>query len=223
MINLDAYREQLNRSIAQATGQTYMPTDTSDQGSTSQDNLGAVDNPDDSGGMATDAGASGGMASASPTTPQVPQNLGASQADPAQAQQQSQQQDAPKNIDIGPPAVKPEFDEDKLKDAKTLADHVDAMTPAYRKAYLNWYEGQYGRIQDHYDEMLKQIGEKPDPDRQLSRKDMWTALMNFGVSMIKNSSNPNNTLAISGRYSSRYQSRSSARTTAVCIWFTSSQ
>jgi len=91
--------------------------------------------------------------------------------------------------------VKPEFDEDKLKDAKTLADHVDAMTPAYRKAYLNWYEGQYGRIQDHYDEMLKQIGEKPDPDRQLSRKDMWTALMNFGVSMIKNSSNPNNTLA----------------------------
>jgi len=54
MINLDAYREQLNRSIAQATGQTYMPTDTSDQGSTSQDNLGAVDNPDDSGGMATD-------------------------------------------------------------------------------------------------------------------------------------------------------------------------
>lgn len=90
-------------------------------------------------------------------------------------------------VPIFPDGMQLEFDEKKLERAQALPDYVDAMKPTSRNKYMNWYEQQYGAINDQYNNMLQQIGEKPDPDRKLSRKEKWTALMEFGINLIKSS------------------------------------
>lgn len=90
-------------------------------------------------------------------------------------------------VPIMPDGFQFKFDEKKLETAKSPTDYVDAMKPTSRNTYLNWYEKQFGSINAQHDNMLQQIGVKPDPDRKLSRKEKWTALMEFGINLIKSS------------------------------------
>lgn len=79
------------------------------------------------------------------------------------------------------------FDGDKVTKANNASELIDAMKPKARNQFMDWWEQQYGAINDHYDQVRAQIGQRPDADRKLSRKEKWAALMDFGLNLIKSS------------------------------------
>lgn len=97
---------------------------------------------------------------------------------------------------VGPPKP-PElkFNNEKLKDAKTVPDIVGAANSGSLNNYMNWWEKQYGDINAAHDHMLSQLGQRPNEDRKMSRKEKWTALMDFGINLIKSSQGRGNDTA----------------------------
>lgn len=87
----------------------------------------------------------------------------------------------PKDFDFG---VK----EEDLKGVKTVGDLVQKLPEEKANAYMDWWEQRYGQINNKYDAMLAELGERPDPkSRDLSRKDKFTLLMEFGLNLMKHS------------------------------------
>lgn len=91
----------------------------------------------------------------------------------------------PKQIAALPPGLDLKFDEKKLPDVKTPADLVDAMKPKSRNTFMDWWEQQHGSIDAVHDKMLTELGQKPDPNRPMSRKEKFQMLMDFGIHLIK--------------------------------------
>jgi hypothetical protein len=91
-------------------------------------------------------------------------------------------------IPVGPPGFKPEFDEEKLKTAKTAADLFQAMRKESATDYMGWWEKQYGDIDSKYQQVLKELGDRPDPKRRLDKREQFEFLMEFGLNMLRNSS-----------------------------------
>lgn len=121
-----------------------------------------------------------------PSQPADPTNLGAAPQPGAPAASQT----PPAKIPVMPDGFQPKFDEAKLKDAKTVPQLVDAMHPKSRTEFMDWWEQQYGSINKHFDQLHDQLGTRPDPDRPLTKKDKWSALMEFGLNLIKSSQSP---------------------------------
>lgn len=129
----------------------------------------------------------------SPTTPAV-QNPGsatsAGGAAPTLTGQPAQpgigQQPQKKQIDTGPQV---QFDPKKLAKVQTAQDLVEAMRPKSRTEYLDWWEKTHGDIDDKYDNMQKQLGERPT-DEGLTRQEKFAGLLQFGLHLMKASSAP---------------------------------
>lgn len=83
--------------------------------------------------------------------------------------------------------ARPQFDADKLEGAKTVGDVIDAMPSQSRNQYLKQWEAQYGAINTKYNAILQELGQRPEVDRKVSRKEMFKAVMEFGLNVMKNS------------------------------------
>lgn len=120
-------------------------------------------------------------AGASPVAPQAqPTGLpGAAPASPNAVTNQPQKG----QINTGPTA---EFDPKKLAKVKTTLDLLNAMKPASRTDYMDWWEKQHGDINDKYDNLQKQIGARPDDDQPSTKKEKFAALLEFGLHLMKN-------------------------------------
>jgi hypothetical protein len=86
-------------------------------------------------------------------------------------------------IDTGPQA---EFDPKKLAKVKTTLDLVNAMKPASRTDYMDWWEKQHGDIDDRYDQLKQQLGQRPSDDEDYTKKEKFAALLEFGLHLMKN-------------------------------------
>jgi len=83
------------------------------------------------------------------------------------------------------PDFKPEFDNDSLKDVKSFSDVMKAMKPSSRSQYMDWWEGQYGSINQKWDALQSELGQRPDPKGKLSRKEKFQLLMEFGLELMR--------------------------------------
>lgn len=121
-------------------------------------------------------------AGASPVAPQAqPTGLpGAAPAQPNAVTNQPQKG----QINTGPTA---EFDPKKLAKVKTTLDLLNAMKPASRTDYMDWWEKQHGDINDKYDNLKQQIGARPSDDEPQTKKEKFAALLEFGLHLMKNS------------------------------------
>jgi hypothetical protein len=91
-------------------------------------------------------------------------------------------------IDSRPPDFDFGVKDEDLKDVKTLPELIQKMPEQKANEYMGWWEQQYGDINSKYDAMLAELGERPDPrSRDLSRKDKFTMLMEFGLNLMKHS------------------------------------
>jgi hypothetical protein len=141
---------------------------------------------------------------AAPASPGM--NLGAEQAQPMMQQQPAAAPAAPSAAPAPttPPMQKNEkgqvviesrpkdFDfgvkDDDLKDVKSVGDLVQKLPEEKANAYMDWWEERYGQVNGKYDAMLAELGQRPDPkSRDLSRKDKFTLLMEFGLNLMKHS------------------------------------
>jgi hypothetical protein len=91
-----------------------------------------------------------------------------------------------KQIQTGP-AKPPEYDPKKLSKVQTTLDLLNAMKPASRTDYMDWWEKQHGDINDRYDTMKTQLGARPSDDEPQSKKEKFAALLEFGLHLMKNS------------------------------------
>ncbi len=73
----------------------------------------------------------------------------------------------------------------KAEDASTVHELISAAKPSSLNNYMDWWEKQNGAIDHKYDYMRQQLGDKAPADRPLSRKDKFSALMDFGINLIK--------------------------------------
>jgi hypothetical protein len=91
-------------------------------------------------------------------------------------------------VNIQPPDHDPDTDFDKKKLAKvqSVTDLVDALKPGARTRYMDWWEQQHGDINARYDQMRAELGARPDPNREPSRQEKFTELMNFGLQLMQN-------------------------------------
>lgn len=91
------------------------------------------------------------------------------------------------------PTAPPDFDmekavdPEKVKGVKTAGDLVSAMHPAYANKYMDWWEKQYGAISAKYDAIHQELGKRPNPDRNPTRKEKFQMLMEFGLHLMANS------------------------------------
>jgi hypothetical protein len=92
-----------------------------------------------------------------------------------------------KKIQIGPPGFRPKFDEEKISQAKTIKDVIDAMPPKDQTTYMDWWEKQHGAINAKWNAIESELGQRPKKGGKLSRKDKFGLLMEFGLNLIKNS------------------------------------
>jgi hypothetical protein len=113
-----------------------------------------------------------------------------------------------KQIPTGP---KVEFDPKKLAKVQTPEDLVDAMRPKSRTDYLDWWEKTHGDIDEKYDNLQKQLGQRPE-DEGLTRSEKFAALLQFGLHLMKNSSTPtpNQGSVLTGTLSDEYDAMQKA-------------
>lgn len=88
--------------------------------------------------------------------------------------------------EIPTPTVTPEYDPKKLAKAQTTLDLLNAMKPKSRTDYMDWYEKTHGDIDQHYDNLQTQLGQRPgDDDEDLSKKEKFAKLLEFGLHLMK--------------------------------------
>lgn len=105
-------------------------------------------------------------------------------ADPQQPAMKTNQLGDSKGLDSAPGAPKLSFTP-KVEKAKTVGEVIDAAKPKSLNNYMDWWEAQHGAIDDKWNHVQEQIGAKPDPNRLMSRKEKFAALMDFGINLIK--------------------------------------
>ena len=123
-------------------------------------------------------------AQASPSQPAAP-GLGAAQPQGGIAQGTGN-----KKGEIATPDVQLKFNPDKLKQAQTTLDVLNAATAQSRKQYMDWWEKQHGDIDEKYDHLKSQIGQRPSDDEPETKKEKFAALLEFGLHLMKASSAP---------------------------------
>jgi hypothetical protein len=102
-------------------------------------------------------------------------------------------------INIHPPGHDPsDFDPDKLKDVHTAADLFDALSVAKQSQYMNWWEKQHGDIDDRYNALQADLGQRPDPNRDPTKTEKFTELMNFGLHLLANNKRGSDPIANMG-------------------------
>lgn len=102
-------------------------------------------------------------------------------------------------INVQPPDHDPsDFDKDKLQDAHTVDDVFNALPAAKRSSYMDWWQQQHGDINQRYDQMRQDLGMRPDPNREPSRQEKFTELMNFGLNLLRNAKRGNDPMAAMG-------------------------
>lgn len=105
--------------------------------------------------------------------------------------------DGKKGIDVHPPGFNPDDPSNYKKGAiadlqKTTpdpkpSDIFDAMKPKVQSKYMDWWEKQHGDIEQRYDQLQQQLGQRPDPNRDPTRKERFQTLMDFGISLLQHS------------------------------------
>lgn len=93
-------------------------------------------------------------------------------------------QKAPAKIEAKPP-FKVQYKKGALEGAKTINQVVDAMKPASQNKYMDWWETKYGSIQDKWSAMQQDLGKRPEPERDFSRKEQFQMLMEFGMHLMR--------------------------------------
>ena len=88
------------------------------------------------------------------------------------------------------PATPPQYDPQKLSKAQTPLDLLNAMRPKSRSSYMDWWEQQHGDINQRYDALKAQLGERPADDQPQSKKEKLAELLQFGLHLMKNSAQP---------------------------------
>lgn len=61
----------------------------------------------------------------------------------------------------------------------------DAMKPKKQTTYMDWWEQQHGQIEDRYASMQQDLGARPDPQRDPTKKEKFQMLMDFGISLLQ--------------------------------------
>jgi hypothetical protein len=92
--------------------------------------------------------------------------------------------------EIATPTVTPEYDTKKLAKAQTTLDLLNAMKPASRTDYMDWWQKQHGDIDQKYDQLKQSIGARPSEDEPQTQKEKFAALLEFGLHLMKASSAP---------------------------------
>jgi len=87
----------------------------------------------------------------------------------------------------------------KLADIHDGHDLIDSLPKAKQSAYMDWWEQQHGSINQRYDAMLQDLGQRPDPNRQPTRKEMFGELMNFGLNLMRNARRGGDNVAAVGQ------------------------
>jgi len=88
-----------------------------------------------------------------------------------------------------PGGAKPPFEikykEGALDEVKGFGDVVKAMQPKSQNKYMDWWEQQYGSIDQKWDALQSELGKRPDPKGKLSRKEKFGLLMEFGLELMR--------------------------------------
>lgn len=91
----------------------------------------------------------------------------------------------------GKPALGPsgfsakDFDQSKIKDVKTTGDLVAAMKPEARNSYMDWWEQQYGAINDKFNQMRQSLGGPKDMSPDMTRQQKFETLLDFGLHLMR--------------------------------------
>lgn len=67
------------------------------------------------------------------------------------------------------------------------SDIFDAMKPKTQSTYMDWWEKQHGDIEQRYSAMQQDLGTRPDPQRDPTKKEKFQMLMDFGISLLQHS------------------------------------
>lgn len=89
------------------------------------------------------------------------------------------------------PPFKIEYRKGALDGVKTFSDVMDAMKPKSQAKYMDWWEQQHGAINERFNQLQKEIGQRPDPNSDLSRKEQFRMLMEFGIELMRRAGQPN--------------------------------
>lgn len=188
--NLDAYRERLRSSLAGmaqprlANNPSMEPGQFGPGQGPDPNEIGGPSYPPLGGGPVVEDNLAVPQQQSTPAGPGSAPSLGDA---PTGGNLDVQKQEKAK-IPIGPPGFKPEFDEKKLKEAKTAQDLFQAMKEDSANDYMSWWEDQYGAIDQKWAQVQKELGKRPDPKRKLDRREQFELLMDFGLNMLRNSS-----------------------------------
>lgn len=119
--------------------------------------------------------------------------------------------------EIATPDVKPEYDAKKLAKAQTTLDLLNAMKPASRTDYIDWWQKQHGDIDDKYDQLKSQLGARPSDDEPQTKKEKFAALLEFGLHLMKNSApaSTNQGAVLSGTLSDSVDSMNQAHQAGI--------
>lgn len=100
--------------------------------------------------------------------------------------------DGIKDSDFGKGAV-------KLEDVHTPEHLIDSLTVPKQNIFMDWWEQQHGAINDRYDSLRADLGQRPDPNRDPTRKEKFVALMHFGLHLMQNAKRGNDPMAAVGQ------------------------
>lgn len=98
------------------------------------------------------------------------------------------QADDKKKIDVTPDGFKAEYNHDELQKAKTPGEVFEAMKPKSRNEYMDWWEKEHGAIVQKWDAVQQHLGDRPDTKAPPSREDKFSALLDFGLRLMQQSS-----------------------------------
>lgn len=118
-------------------------------------------------------------------------------------------------IDTGP---KVQFDPDKLAKVQTAEDLVNAMQPKSQNKYMDWWEKTHGEIDDKYDALQQKLGARPSDDEDMTRKEKFAFLLQYGLNLMKatgNASNPNQGAASAGALQTSIQGAQDAHNAGI--------
>lgn len=121
-----------------------------------------------------------------PPVSSLPSAQSQAPAQPGQPTQPGQQGPVNGKAQLGPQGFSAkDFDTDKLKDVKTSGDLVAAMKPDARNQYMDWWEQQYGAINDKFNAMRDQLGGQKDQHPNMTRQQKFETLLDFGLHLMR--------------------------------------
>lgn len=87
----------------------------------------------------------------------------------------------------GPKGFAPKYDPAMLSAANTHGDIFAAMDPKSQTQYMDWWQKEHGAVDARYAQLKKELGTRPDPERDPTRREKFQTLMDFGMNLLKNS------------------------------------